>query len=465
MIYRSLNRYLVIIMMMSPLTMMGQTGSLTDEGLNYKLLLAAEADSAREVRALLDEGADVNAKTWNGITPLMYAAQNGNLEMVKLLIDRGADVNALPDNHFSALLTAVVAGHIYVADTLILNGADVNTSNAAGVTALMYAAAYGDLQMADMLIYYEADVSETDDQGYNALMFSAIYDHPATAGLLLDAGARINESNDEGYTPLFCAVQLKNLPMADFLIGKGADVNQAANNGLTPLAIGIIRGDEGIMNLLLENGANTGGTVRGQTYLDLAGKYGTKGMADIMRQRDVERGTFPHFDRIIIMAGQQFNTDDYFAGLGIGMKESWHHFSFTTAFLIRPWTRKLKVAGGNDTYYQYWENRSLITFGIAKDWIVKRIAFDQSWGITAAAEGVYSFGGYRGSNQNAEDFFNIMPGAGIFYNNGIFRIEVNYKYFNIKNQWIANHWLNMGVGVNLGTGSRRIRLKEINPAL
>ncbi|MGA8741244.1 MAG: ankyrin repeat domain-containing protein [Terracidiphilus sp.] len=54
----------------------------------------------RDVRTLLDHGADANGYDILGRTPLMYAAISDNLpvDMVKLLINHGADVNAI-DRH------------------------------------------------------------------------------------------------------------------------------------------------------------------------------------------------------------------------------------------------------------------------------------------------------------------------------------------------------------------------------
>ena len=41
---------------------------------------------------LIKAGADLNMKTQNGMTALMYAAQNGHQEMAKLLLESGADI-------------------------------------------------------------------------------------------------------------------------------------------------------------------------------------------------------------------------------------------------------------------------------------------------------------------------------------------------------------------------------------
>jgi hypothetical protein len=52
---------------------------------------------------LLEHGADVNAKTWRGGTPLMQAVSVGEPDMVRSLLDRGADVSAKSVDGTSAL--------------------------------------------------------------------------------------------------------------------------------------------------------------------------------------------------------------------------------------------------------------------------------------------------------------------------------------------------------------------------
>ena len=46
------------------------------------------------VRLLIEEGATVNARDGDDLTPLHIASWYGNLEMVKLLIESGADIRA-----------------------------------------------------------------------------------------------------------------------------------------------------------------------------------------------------------------------------------------------------------------------------------------------------------------------------------------------------------------------------------
>ena len=62
------------------------------------------------VKALLDKGADVNARNGKdaeaGATALMYAAAEGHTDTVRILIDRGADVNARRESGGTALSLA-----------------------------------------------------------------------------------------------------------------------------------------------------------------------------------------------------------------------------------------------------------------------------------------------------------------------------------------------------------------------
>jgi ankyrin repeat protein len=95
------------------------------QALNEQLYEAARKGDAVEVKALLDKGADVNAKFRYGATALFKAAERGNTDVVKVLIERGADVN-VKDTFYgaTALSWALQKGHTGVILAILSKSAE-----------------------------------------------------------------------------------------------------------------------------------------------------------------------------------------------------------------------------------------------------------------------------------------------------------------------------------------------------
>jgi hypothetical protein len=78
---------LLLILLSLPFSAKAQT----KQELNDQLFEAVRAGDAAKVTALLDKGADVNAKFRYGTTALFKAAERGHLEVAKVLLARGVD--------------------------------------------------------------------------------------------------------------------------------------------------------------------------------------------------------------------------------------------------------------------------------------------------------------------------------------------------------------------------------------
>lgn len=112
----------VVALLIFPVATPAQTGK---QELNDKLWEAARAGDAAAVAALLDKGADVNAKFRYGATALFKAAERGNTEVVKVLLARGADVTVKDTFYGATAMTwALNNKHVEVVRALLEKDAE-----------------------------------------------------------------------------------------------------------------------------------------------------------------------------------------------------------------------------------------------------------------------------------------------------------------------------------------------------
>lgn len=93
----------------------------TDKSMSLRM--AANAGRLEEVEQLLSEGADINARAGNGMTPLILASWRGHTKVVELLLRKGADVNAKTNIGSTALKLAREKGHKKIIALLRKHGA------------------------------------------------------------------------------------------------------------------------------------------------------------------------------------------------------------------------------------------------------------------------------------------------------------------------------------------------------
>jgi len=254
---------------------------------------AAKKGDAAEVRRLLDEGADVNARDDDGSTPLSLTLRDANgydIALIKLLLERGADINIQDKRGNTALFWCVGKygdGQREVFDLLMQKGATMdNRKNSAGYSLADFAVSGGNVGILKELISKGAKLDIQKSVSRAALLGSKeMLEHILNAGgdpnadrrsdtpplidcflarngtekarLLLDRGANVNARNKEGRTALLTAID--KIDGVQLLFERGADVNLADSRGWTPLMQAVMSDTPNsarIVKLLLDKGAD-----------------------------------------------------------------------------------------------------------------------------------------------------------------------------------------------------------------
>lgn len=103
---RHLILFLFTMMFVSPFSL----AQSSKQELNDQFWEAVRKGEVESVTALLDKGADVNAKFRYGTTALFKAAERGHVEIVKILLARGADVT-VKDTFYGATAMSWALDH------------------------------------------------------------------------------------------------------------------------------------------------------------------------------------------------------------------------------------------------------------------------------------------------------------------------------------------------------------------
>jgi len=163
------------------------------------LMTAAFWGAAEDLAPILVRGANINARSKHGYTPLMFTSVYNHAPAVKFLIEQGANLDAKNFQGDAALTLAIQTGDISMIRTLLDAGADVNAKDEDGRTALMHIAVDSSksissqsIDVARVLIRAGADVNALDSNGQTALgitLNEAGYEHNAFIQFLIANGA------------------------------------------------------------------------------------------------------------------------------------------------------------------------------------------------------------------------------------------------------------------------------------
>ncbi len=185
----------------------------------YPLHEAVEIGDGDEVEALINSGADVNAKNNQGWTPLHIVLDK---DIAAILVANGADVNAKDKYGWTPLHAAVGTEH----GRLKVEGLGLS---------------------ADV----KAKILAKDSARRKTLLC-----------FFIEKGADVNAKDDDGSTPLHKAASAGHKEDVEWLIANGANLNLRDWLDSTPLDAAVMSGHKDIAKILRDKAVSTENSVQ-----------------------------------------------------------------------------------------------------------------------------------------------------------------------------------------------------------
>jgi ankyrin repeat protein len=145
------------------------------------------------VRALVKQGADVNAAQGDGMTALHWAGRRNDVRLIEVLLYAGADREAKTRvGAYTPLLVAAREGNERAMIALLDGGSAADAATSTGVTALHFAAGTGRCAAIEALLARGADPNTREKaHGQTPLMFAADAGQAEAITLLASRGADV----------------------------------------------------------------------------------------------------------------------------------------------------------------------------------------------------------------------------------------------------------------------------------
>ncbi|WP_419198881.1 ankyrin repeat domain-containing protein [Wolbachia endosymbiont of Rhagoletis cingulata] len=295
-------------------------------GLNKELLAVANGDDLNRVKALVNQGASLEAKDNSNNTPLHNACNNGDVKVVEYLVEEGASlkaknkdgeaplhvavqhdgtleviefilnrdlsgINDITNDGRTPLHLAIQGNKPNTVELLLRKGASIAVKDKNGKTSLdlakkedytnivemieevqsaldeklLTAVQNGDLDAVKDLTNQNANVNARDKYSWTPLHWAAFKDRLEVAEFLVKKGADINaeDKGPYGKKPIHVAAENDSKDIIEFFLSKGVGIDDTDKQVYTPLHYAVLRRSLEVADLLINKKANVNSVIKG----------------------------------------------------------------------------------------------------------------------------------------------------------------------------------------------------------
>ena len=419
--------------------------------LDYSLMTAAAEGDTSGITWLIRHGADVNARTYEGVTPLLFAVASDQKNAVKLLLDNEADPDAISKFTETPLIVAVKKQNLEIAEILLRAGADVNLGDKYNVTPLHYASVYGYFYITDLLLYYEAAIFKRSTDGTTPLMAAIWSGYADIADLLMQNGADPSEKDNLGFSPFLIAAQNGDTIIMNLLLKRRVKIYDTNIFKYNALALSIKGNHKDAVRYLLRIGDKwVSPDIDAINPHAVALVYRRKEITDILLSSKIPESEKPGIDQISITASLKHCYFDYQTGFSVTGKEPVHNFGFLAGMDFKPFYTRVLSKENENTFYQYRDKSAMFYAGILKEIPMTDYPLRGNWSFKGSLSVGYTFGNkIKGTSVIPGNEFKIIPAAGFRWTKNTFSLDLDLEYFNTDYYRVGPVWLRIGCSYNL----------------
>ena len=250
------------------------------------LSLAVGGGNVDAMKLAMGYGFSVDEKGPSSWGPIHTAASAGSVDGIKFVWERcrARDVDIRTDDGETPLLWALSNGHLEAAKYLLSLGADIHATTKKGWNAMMFAAQSGCVPVMEFLLAQGLTVDFVTDSGYSVCYAAALGGHTPSLDFAYKHGAKLVSAGKTFVSPAAGAAQCSCLPVLRYLFAHGVGQDPEVTSGL-PFEVALRYGTLKTIVFFLEHGASLDLVRNDETTLMLAAGGGNARAMKMLMER------------------------------------------------------------------------------------------------------------------------------------------------------------------------------------